>query len=134
MHETPLKDFAGGHPDHNPQDAADLLQLFKDADSPDFGAATDGNGDHNMILGRGLVVSPGDSLAVLTANAHLVPGYSTGLAGVARSLPTSHALDRVAQRLGIPCYETPTGWRFFCNLLDTGLVTLCHAPAGFAPW
>ena len=125
LHGTPLEDFAGGHPDPNPQDAADLLQLFKDADSPDFGAASDGDGDRNMILGRGLAVSPGDSLAVLTANAHLVPGYSAGLAGVARSLPTSHALDRVAQRLGIPCYETPTGWRFFCNLLDAGLVTLC---------
>lgn len=91
----------------------------------DFGVASDGDGDRNMILGRDIVVSPGDSLAVLTANAHLVPGYSTGLAGVARSLPTSHALDRVAQKLGIPCYATPTGWRFFCNLLDAGLVTLC---------
>jgi len=125
LHETPLEDVAGGHPDPNPQDAADLLQVFKDADSPDFGAASDGDGDRNMILDRGLVVSPGDNLAVLTANAHLVPGYSTGLAGVARSLPTSHALDRVAQKFGIPCYETPTGWRFFCNLLDAGLVTLC---------
>jgi phosphoglucomutase len=125
LHGSPAEDFGGSHPDPNPQDAADFVGLFTAPDSPDFGAASDGDGDRNMILGRGLVVSPGDSLAVLTANAELVPGYSKGLAGVARSLPTSHAVDRVAQKLGIHCYETPTGWRFFCNLLDAGLVTLC---------
>ena len=121
----PLPDFGGGHPDPNPQDAAELVRLFTGADAPDFGAASDGDGDRNMILGRGVVVSPGDSLAVLAANAGLVPGYRRGLAGIARSMPTSRAADRVAAKLGIPCYETPTGWRFFCNLLDAGKVTLC---------
>jgi phosphoglucomutase len=95
------------------------------ADAPDFGAAADGDGDRNMILGRGVYVSPSDSLAVLAANAGLVPGYRAGLAGVARSMPTSRAVDRVAARLGIPCHETPTGWKFFGNLLDAGLATLC---------
>jgi phosphoglucomutase len=124
-HGVPSEDFAGGHPDPNPQDADSFVKLFTGDDSPDFGAASDGDGDRNMILSRGLIVSPGDSLAVLTANAQLVPGYATGLVGVARSLPTSHAVDRVAQKLGITSYETPTGWRFFCNLLDAGLITLC---------
>lgn len=125
LHANPLPDFGGGHPDPNPHDAAQLVKQFMAGDAPDFGAASDGDGDRNMILGRGIVVSPGDSLAVLTANAHLVPAYRNGLAGVARSMPTSHAVDRVADKLGIPCYETPTGWRFFCNLLDTGKITLC---------
>ena len=125
LRAMPLPDFGGGHPDPNPHDAADLVRLFDGADAPDFGAASDGDGDRNMILGPGLVVSPGDSLAVLAANAKLVPGYKDGLAGFARSMPTSRAVDRVAQRLGLPCYETPTGWRFFCNLLDAGKVTLC---------
>ena len=125
LHATPLPDFGGGHPDPNPHDAADLVRLFSGATAPDFGAASDGDGDRNMILGRGLVVSPGDSLALLAANARLIPGYKDGLAGLARSMPTSRAVDRVAQRLGVPCYETPTGWRFFCNLLDAGKVTLC---------
>ncbi|MGA9853911.1 MAG: alpha-D-glucose phosphate-specific phosphoglucomutase [Gammaproteobacteria bacterium] len=125
MHSVPSEDFSGCHPDPNPQDAAGFIKLFTGADSPDFGAASDGDGDRNMILGRGLMVSPGDSLAVLTANAQLVPGYADGLSGVARSLPTSHAVDRVAQKLGVTCYETPTGWRYFCNLLDAGLITLC---------
>jgi len=125
LHGTPLPDFGGGHPDPNPHDAADLVQLFSGVAAPDFGAASDGDGDRNMILGPGLVVSPGDSLAVLAANAKLIPGYKRGLAGLARSMPTSRAVDRVAQRLGVPCYETPTGWRFFCNLLDAGKVTLC---------
>ena len=125
LHGVPSEDFAGVHPDPNPQDAADFIGLFTGTDSPDFGGVSDGDGDRNMILARDLMVSPGDSLAVLTSNAKLVPGYSKGLVGVARSLPTSHAVDRVAQKLGIPCYETPTGWRFFCNLLDAGLVSLC---------
>jgi len=122
---TPLPDFGGGHPDPNPHDAADLVELFTTTDAPDFGAASDGDGDRNMILGPGVVVSPGDSLALLAANARQVPGYRDGLAGLARSMPTSRAADRVAKRLGIPCFETPTGWRFFCNLLDAGRVTLC---------
>lgn len=121
----PLPDFGGGHPDPNPHDAASFVAPFLQDGAPDFGAASDGDGDRNMILGPGLVVSPGDSLAVLAAHAHLVPGYRDGLAGIARSMPTSRAADRVAARLGIPCYETPTGWRFFCNLLDAGKVTLC---------
>lgn len=125
LHCVPLEDFAGCHPDPNPQDAESFIKLFTGDDSPDFGAASDGDGDRNMILGRDLMVSPGDSLAVLTANAQFVPGYAAGLSGVARSLPTSHAVDRVAHKLGITCYETPTGWRFFCNLLDAGLITLC---------
>ena len=122
---TPLPDFGGRHPDPNPHDAADLVRAFMGRDAPDFGAASDGDGDRNMILGPGVVVSPGDSLAILAANARLVPGYSHGLAGVARSMPTSPAADRVAAKLGIPSYETPTGWRFFCNLLDAGRITLC---------
>lgn len=125
LHAEPLPDFGGGHPDPNPHDAADFVSLFMRPDAPDFGAASDGDGDRNMILGHGVVVSPGDSLAVLTASAHLIPAYRNGLAGVARSMPTSHAVDRVARKLGIPCYETPTGWRFFCNLLDAGKITLC---------
>jgi len=125
LRAEPLPHFGGGHPDPNPHDAAELVRLFTGAHAPDFGAASDGDGDRNMILGQGLVVSPGDSLAVLAANAGLVPGYRRGLTGIARSMPTSRAADRVAAKLGIPCYETPTGWRFFCNLLDVGRVTLC---------
>ena len=125
LHAEPLPDFGGGHPDPNPHDAREFVDLFEGAGAPDFGAASDGDGDRNMILGPGFVVSPGDSLAVLAANARLVPGYRGGLAGLARSMPTSHAPDRVAAKLGIPCYETPTGWRYFCNLLDAGKVTLC---------
>ncbi|MDE2234100.1 MAG: alpha-D-glucose phosphate-specific phosphoglucomutase [Gammaproteobacteria bacterium] len=125
IHGTPMEDFAGVHPDPNPLEMPGLIKLFSAEDSPDFGAASDGDGDRNMIIGRKMLVSPGDSLAVLTANAHLVPGYASGLIGVARSMPTSHAVDRVAEKLGIPCYETPTGWRFFCNLLDAGKVSLC---------
>ncbi|HEX7966194.1 MAG TPA: alpha-D-glucose phosphate-specific phosphoglucomutase [Gammaproteobacteria bacterium] len=125
LHGEPLLDFGGGHPDPNPHDARDFVQMFEGGAAPDFGAASDGDGDRNMILGPGVVVSPGDSLALLAANAHLVPGYRDGLAGLARSMPTSRAADRVAAKLGIPCYETPTGWRFFCNLLDAGKVTLC---------
>ena len=122
---TPLPDFGGGHPDPNPIWAKDLLDLMLGAGAPDFGAASDGDGDRNMILGRGVYVTPSDSLAVLAANAHLAPGYADGLKGVARSMPTSRAVDRVAEQLGIACYETPTGWKFFGNLLDAGRATLC---------
>jgi phosphoglucomutase len=125
LNGSPLPDFGGGHPDPNPHDAHALVRMFEGAASPDFGAASDGDGDRNMILGPGVVVSPGDSLALLAANATLVPGYKSGLAGLARSMPTSRAADRVAKKLGVPCYETPTGWRFFANLLDAGKVTLC---------
>jgi len=152
---VPLPDFGGGHPDPNPTYAEDLMAtMFSVAapdfgagsesapdfgagsesapdfgagseSAPDFGAASDGDGDRNMIVGRRFVVTPSDSLAVLAANAHLVPGYAAGLKGVARSMPTSAAVDRVAAALGIPCFETPTGWKFFGNLLDAGRVTLC---------
>lgn len=121
----PLPDFGGGHPDPNPQDAADLVACFEGGQSPDLGGASDGDGDRNMILAPGLFVSPGDSLAVLAAHAARVPGYRDGLAGVARSMPTSRAVDAVATDLGIDCFETPTGWRFFANLLEAGRVTLC---------
>lgn len=121
----PLEDFGGGHPDPNLVYAHDLVEIMFGENAPDFGAASDGDGDRNMILGRNFFVTPSDSLAVLTANASLVPGYKDGLAGVARSMPTSAAADRVAQKLGIDCYETPTGWKFFGNLLDAGKATLC---------
>lgn len=122
---TPLEDFGGGHPDPNLVYAHDLVEILFGDNAPDFGAASDGDGDRNMILGRHFFVTPSDSLAVLAANAHLVPGYQDGLAGVARSMPTSAAVDRVAEKLGIDCYETPTGWKFFGNLLDAGRATLC---------
>ena len=122
---TTLEDFGGGHPDPNLVYAHELVEILYGADAPDFGAASDGDGDRNMILGRKFFVTPSDSLAVLAANAKLVPGYSSGLAGIARSMPTSQAADRVAAQLGIDCYETPTGWKFFGNLLDAGKATLC---------
>lgn len=122
---TPLPDFGGGHPDPNPIWAKDLMDTMFSANAPDFGAASDGDGDRNMIVGRGQYVTPSDSLAVLAALAHLAPGYSKGLAGVARSMPTSGAVDRVAVAKGIECFETPTGWKFFGNLLDAGRATLC---------
>ena len=122
---TPLPDFGGMHPDPNPTWAKALMDEMLGPDAPDFGAASDGDGDRNMVVGRGIYVSPSDSLAVLAANAHLAPGYKAGLKGVARSMPTSAAADRVAQALGIASYETPTGWKFFGNLLDAGLVTIC---------
>lgn len=125
VNATPLPDFGGGHPDPNPSHAGALMSRMLSADGPDFGAASDGDGDRNMILGRGIYVTPSDSLAVLAANAHLAPGYANGLAGVARSMPTSAAVDRVAAALGIPAFETPTGWKFFGNLLDAGKATLC---------
>ena len=122
---TPLPDFGGHHPDPNPTYAKDLFDFMMSANAPDFGAASDGDGDRNMILGRNVYVTPSDSLAILSANAHCAPGYAKGLAGVARSMPTSAAADRVAAKLGIKSYETPTGWKFFGNLLDAGLATLC---------
>lgn len=125
MNATPLPDFGKGHPDPNLTYAHDLVEIMYNDNAPDFGAASDGDGDRNMILGKQFFVTPSDSLAVLAANAKLVPGYSRGLAGIARSMPTSAAADRVAERLGIPCYETPTGWKFFGNLMDAGKATLC---------
>lgn len=122
---VPLEDFGGGHPDPNLVYAHDLVEVMFGDNAPDFGAASDGDGDRNMILGRNFFVTPSDSLAVLAANATLVPGYRNGLAGIARSMPTSQAPDRVAAKLGIDCYETPTGWKFFGNLLDAGKATLC---------
>ncbi len=122
---TSLEDFGGGHPDPNLVYARELVEILYGENGPDFGAASDGDGDRNMILGRKFFVTPSDSLAVLAANAKLVPGYSAGLAGVARSMPTSQAVDRVAAQIGIDCYETSTGWKFFGNLLDAGKATLC---------
>ncbi|MBM1170278.1 alpha-D-glucose phosphate-specific phosphoglucomutase [Microvirga arabica] len=121
----PKPDFGGHHPDPNPVHAHDLMDLMLGPDAPDFGAASDGDGDRNMIVARGLFVTPSDSLAILASHAHLAPGYAKGLAGVARSMPTSRAADRVAKKLGINFFETPTGWKFFANLLDAGLITLC---------
>jgi phosphoglucomutase len=125
MNAEPLPDFGGGHPDPNLTYAHELVEVLYGGNAPDFGAASDGDGDRNMILGKHFFVTPSDSLAILAANAHLVPGYKQGLAGIARSMPTSAAADRVAAALGIPCYETPTGWKFFGNLMDAGKVTLC---------
>ncbi|MEP3524017.1 MAG: alpha-D-glucose phosphate-specific phosphoglucomutase [Hyphomicrobiales bacterium] len=122
---TPLEDFGKGHPDPNPVWAKPLYDLMMSADAPDFGAASDGDGDRNMIVGKGIYVTPSDSLAVLAANAHLAPGYKDGIKGIARSMPTSAASDRVAEKLGIASYETPTGWKFFGNLLDDGKVSIC---------
>ncbi|WP_227268621.1 alpha-D-glucose phosphate-specific phosphoglucomutase [Roseobacter weihaiensis] len=125
INAVPSEDFGGGHPDPNPVWAKPLMDEMMSEAAPDFGAASDGDGDRNMIVGRAAYVTPSDSLAVLAANAHLAPGYANGLAGVARSMPTSAAADRVAEKLGIACFETPTGWKFFGNLLDAGKVTLC---------
>lgn len=124
-HATPLPDFGGMHPDPNPTWAHELMAEMMGPDAPDFGAASDGDGDRNMVVGRGIYISPSDSLAVLAANAHLAKGYKKGLLGIARSMPTSAAADRVAAALGIPAFETPTGWKFFGNLLDAGRVTIC---------
>ncbi|HEY9618203.1 MAG TPA: alpha-D-glucose phosphate-specific phosphoglucomutase [Microcoleaceae cyanobacterium] len=125
LNGTPLEDFGGGHPDPNLVHAHDLVQHLYSHHAPDFGAASDGDGDRNMILGQHCFVTPSDSLAILTANATLAPAYRQGLAGVARSMPTSQAVDQVAKQLHLPCYETPTGWKFFGNLLDAGKITLC---------
>jgi phosphoglucomutase len=126
---TPLPDFGGGHPDPNLVHAKELLDRMMGRapgePAPDLGAASDGDGDRNLIIGRGIFVPPSDSLAMLAANAHHAPAYRGGIAGVARSMPTSGAVDRVAAKLGVPCYETPTGWKFFGNLLDAGRITLC---------
>jgi len=125
INATPLEDFGGHHPDPNLAHATELVAKMNGANAPDLGAASDGDGDRNMILGPNFFVTPSDSLAVIAANAHLLPGYPNGLCGVARSMPTSMAVDRVAKRLGIECYETPTGWKFFGNLLDAGHITIC---------
>ncbi len=130
MNGIAKQDFAGGHPDPNLTYARELVEMMFGSTAgsenlPEFGAASDGDGDRNMILGKRFFVTPSDSLAILAANAQLVPGYANGIAGVARSMPTSGAVDRVAERLGIECYETPTGWKFFGNLMDAGKVTLC---------
>ncbi len=122
---TPLPDFGGGHPDPNLTYARDLVEELFGASAPDFGAASDGDGDRNMVLGQRFFVTPSDSLAILAANATLAPGYASGIAGVARSMPTSAAVDRVAKMMNLPCFETPTGWKFFGNLLDAGRITLC---------
>ncbi|MBL1208389.1 alpha-D-glucose phosphate-specific phosphoglucomutase [Geminocystis sp. GBBB08] len=125
INEVPLEDFGGGHPDPNLVYAKSLVDILFADNAPDFGAASDGDGDRNMILGRNFFVNPSDSLAVITANAHLVKGYKNGLTGVARSMPTSGAVDRVAEKLGINFFETPTGWKFFGNLLDADQATIC---------
>ncbi|MBQ5941307.1 alpha-D-glucose phosphate-specific phosphoglucomutase [Massilia sp. AB1] len=122
---VPREDFGGGHPDPNPVNAAELIALMNGPGAPDFGAASDGDGDRNMIVGRGLAVTPSDSLAIIAANATVAPGYKHGISGIARSMPTSTAADRVADALGISCFETPTGWKYFGNLMDANLVTLC---------
>jgi phosphoglucomutase len=123
---TPLVDFGGHHPDPNLTHAAELVAHMNAVDAPDFGAACDGDGDRNLILGRNFFVTPGDSLALITEHAEsAIPGYRGALTGAARSMPTSTAVDRVAEALGVPCYETPTGWKFFGNLMDAGRCTIC---------
>jgi phosphoglucomutase len=122
---TPLPDFGGHHPDPNLVHARALYDELMGPNAPDFGAASDGDGDRNLVIGRGIFITPSDSLAMLAANAHLAPGYADGLKGIARSMPTSAAADRVAEKLGVGMYETPTGWKFFGNLLDAGLATIC---------
>ena len=122
---TPLEDFGGGHPDPNMVHAHELTEIMLSDNAPTFGAASDGDGDRNMIMGANIFVTPSDSLAIMAANARLIPAYAKGISGVARSMPTSQAVDRVAQALNLACYETPTGWKFFGNLLDAGKITLC---------
>lgn len=121
----PLENFGGHHPDPNMVHAHELFETMFGVDAPDFGAASDGDGDRNLIVGKHRFITPSDSLAMLAANAHLAPGYAAGLKGIARSMPTSAAADRVAEALGLPCFETPTGWKFFGNLLDAGMATIC---------
>ncbi|MEW7981288.1 MAG: alpha-D-glucose phosphate-specific phosphoglucomutase [gamma proteobacterium symbiont of Phacoides pectinatus] len=125
INAEPREDFGGGHPDPNLAHARELVELTQGHDAVDFGAASDGDGDRNMILGRNFFVTPSDSLAVMAANAHLLPAFPNGIPGIARSMPTSQAADRVAEALGITCYETPTGWKFFGNLLDAGRIAIC---------
>lgn len=125
VNAEPLLDFGGHHPDPNLVHAKHLYDLGMSAEAPDLCAASDGDGDRNLVIGRGQFVTPSDSLAIIAANAHLAPGYKDGIAGVARSMPTSRAADRVAEKLGVGIYETPTGWKFFGNLLDAGKVTIC---------
>ena len=125
LNGVPSPDFGGGHPDPNPIWAKELMELMHRADAPDLGAASDGDGDRNMIVGRNCYVTPSDSLAVLAANAALIPAFAIGLGGVARSMPTSQAVDRVAEAQGLRCFETPTGWKFFGNLLDADMASLC---------
>ncbi len=125
INEIPLEDFGGHHPDPNLAHAKELADLMFTPDAPDFAAASDGDGDRNMILGSNIFVTPSDSLAIIAANAHLIPGYASGISGVARSMPTSQAVDRVAAKMQLPCFETPTGWKFFGNLLDADKITLC---------
>jgi phosphoglucomutase len=122
---VPLPDFGGHHPDPNLVHAKELYDDVMSAEGPDFGAASDGDGDRNMVVGKGMFVTPSDSLAIIAANAKLAPGYAGGISGIARSMPTSAAADRVAEKLGLGMYETPTGWKFFGNLLDAGKVTVC---------
>lgn len=125
FNDTPLEDFGGHHPDPNLVHAKELYDRMMGPDAPDFGAASDGDGDRNLVIGKGIFITPSDSLAMLAANAHLAPGYKNGIAGIARSMPTSGAADRVAEKLGVELHETPTGWKFFGNLLDAGRVTIC---------
>jgi phosphoglucomutase len=125
INAAPLEDFGGGHPDPNQVHAHELLQRMRGESALDFGAASDGDGDRNMVLGNNFYINPCDSLAILAANASSIPAYADGIAGIARSMPTSRAADRVAQRLGVEFFETPTGWKFFGNLLDAGRITLC---------
>ncbi len=125
INAEPLPDFGRGHPDPNLTYAKELVSIMFDSNAPEFGAASDGDGDRNMVLGNNFFVTPSDSLAILAANATLAPGYKDGLAGVARSMPTSAAVDQVAKALGLECYETPTGWKFFGNLMDANKITLC---------
>ena len=125
VNNIPLEDFGGHHPDPNPVNAKELMDFMHGPDAADMGAATDGDGDRNMIVGRHIAVTPSDSLAIMAANASLIPGYSKGIVGVARSMPTSTAADIVAETLNVPCYETPTGWKFFGDLLDDNKITLC---------
>ncbi len=121
----PKQDFGGGHPDPNLSHTRELAELLYSSNAPVFGAVSDGDGDRNMILGKDFFVTPSDSLAVIAANAHLIPGYQNGIQGVARSMPTSQAVDRVAREFGVECFETPTGWKYFGNLLDANKITLC---------
>ncbi len=125
VNADPLADFGGLHPDPNPTHAASLIAALAAPNAPDFGAASDGDGDRNLVVARNGAVGPSDSLAILAANAHLIPWFKDGLPGVARSMPTSRAVDRVATKLGIACFETPTGWKYFGNLLDAGRIALC---------